>query len=215
MDKKILARLKTKAASFGFNVDELKGIAAVIAGNLDSEKEATDEDIDAQIDAVLPILKVGQQQAQRIAKSVKTTTEAGDEEKDTSATDKNQKNTEEKNDGEQEVLRMLREMKEEIASLKIEKTTSTRRAKLETMLKDTGKFGERILKNFSRMKFEKDEDFDEFLTDVETDLEEFKQEQGDENLQTVTKPPGGGDGKVKKEKPLTDDEIKRLVDGIV
>ena len=214
MKKKIFALLKTKAASLGFNMEELKGVAAVIADNLDSE-EATDEEINAQIDAVLPLLKVGQQQAQRIAKAAKPTATTGDDDDDESATGKNPKETSTKNDGEPEWFRTYREQQEKrFAALEVEKTTSTRKANLEKMLKDTGKFGERTLKNFSRMKFEKDEDFDEFLEEIEAELEDYKQEQGDEKLQSVTKHPGGGSGKTKNEKPLTKDEIEEIVAGI-
>jgi hypothetical protein len=97
MNKKIFARLKTKAASLGFNVDELKGIAAAIANNLDSE-EAKDEDIDAQIDAVLPLLKVGHVQAQRIIKASKTTPAAtgNDDEYGASVTGNKSQKTDEK-----------------------------------------------------------------------------------------------------------------------
>jgi hypothetical protein len=216
MKKRIFSRLKTKAASLGFNTEELKGVAAVIADNLDSE-EATDEDIDAQIDAVLPLLKVGQQQAQRIAKATKPVpAESGDDDDtDASATDKSPKKTDDKNDGEPEWFRKYREQQESrFAALEADKTASARQAKLESMLKDTGKFGERTLKNFARMKFDKDADFDDFLSDVESDLEELKQEEGDENISTVTKPPGGGDGKAKKDKPLTDAEINDIAAGI-
>jgi len=218
MEKKILVRLKTKSASLGFNKEELKGIAAVIAGNLDSKEDATDEDIDAQIDAVLPLLKVGQQQAQRIIKASKpTTTKTGDDEDDDddSATEKNPKKTDKKDDGEPEWFRKYREQQEaRFAALEGDKVASTRKATLEKMLKDTGKFGERILKNFSRMKFEKDTEFDEFLEDVEADLDEWKQEQGDERVSTVTTPPGSGDGKAKKGKPLTEAEIEELAASI-
>ena len=218
MEKKILVRLKTKSASLGFNKEELKGIAAVIAGNLDSKEDATDEDIDAQIDAVLPLLKVGQQQAQRIIKASKpTTTKTGDDEDDDddSATEKNPKKTDKKDDGEPEWFRRYREQQDaRFAAIEGKEIASNRKATLEKMLKDTGKFGERILKIFSRMKFEKDAEFDEFMEDVETDLEEWKQEQGDERVSTVTKPPGGGDGKAKKEKPLTEAEIEELAKSI-
>lgn len=213
MEKKIFLKLKTKAASFGFNKDELQGIAATIADNLDSEK-ATDEDIDAQIEAVIPFLKAGQQHADRLvsasAKTVKTTDDDDDDVSSATA-----KKTNEKNDGEPEWFRKYREQQDaRLAMLEAEKTTSGRRAKLEALLKDSGKFGERTLKNFTRMKFDKDDDFDEFISDVESDLEALKQDEGNEAVNSVTKPPGGSDGKPKKEKPLTDDEIKDIVAGI-
>ncbi|MDR2928693.1 MAG: hypothetical protein LBV41_10940 [Cytophagaceae bacterium] len=220
MKKKIFARLKTKAASFGFNRDELTGIAANIADNFDSE-EATDEDIDAQIDAVMPLLKVGQQQAQRVIKASKTTPTANgndDVDNNASVTEKNQKETDDNSKATPEwakaMMQTIQTLSCEVTALKGDKVTHRRKDRLETMLKDTGKFGERTLKNFTKMKFENDEEFEEFLTDVQQDLDDYKQELGDETLSTVTKPVGGGDDKTKKEKPLTDKEVEDIVAGI-
>jgi hypothetical protein len=112
------------------------------------------------------------------------------------------------------MMQTMQALNGEIAALKGDKITLGRKARLETMLKDTGKFGERTLKNFGKMKFESDAEFEEFLTDVETDLEDYRQEQGDETIATVTKPVGGRDGKTKKEKPLTDKEVEDIVAGI-
>lgn len=216
MDKtKVFKRLKTKAASFGFNREELTGIAAVIADKLDSD-DASDEDIDAEIDAVLPYLKVGQQQAQRVIKAKKpapTTTgdEEDDEDDDTPpATPPKQKKTK-GNDDEPSWFKTFREQQEvRMAALEGDKVISTRKAKLETLLKDAGDFGKRELKRFSRMKFDSDEAFEEYISEVEEDLEDHTQEEGNEVLSTVTKPVGGSGNKGKPE-IATDAEIDALV----
>lgn len=72
MDRKqqVFVKLKLKAKALGFNSKELKGIAAKIADNLTSTEDASEEDvnaeIDSQIDAVLPYLTFGQSQANRL-----------------------------------------------------------------------------------------------------------------------------------------------------
>lgn len=215
MKKKIFTRLKPKLASLGFNREELMGIAAGIADKLDSD-EATDEDIDAEIDAVLPYLKVGQQFATRLSKKP-STTKTGDEdeedEEDASATVKPSKKGKQA-DEEPEWFKSFREQQEaRIAKLEGEKITTSRKVKLEALLKDSGSFGARALKAFSRMNFDSDEDFEEYFEEVESDLEAYNQERADAGLATVSKPLGKGD-KDGKPKVMTDAEIDALVNQI-
>ena len=72
MDRRqqVFVKLKLKAKALGFNSKELKGIAAKIADNLESQEDASEEDVNAEIDekieAVLPYLTFGQSQANRL-----------------------------------------------------------------------------------------------------------------------------------------------------
>ena len=66
MNKKerVIGAMKPKTAHLGFSKDELEGVAERIAGNLTDE--ATDEEINAQIDAVMPYLELSQKAANRV-----------------------------------------------------------------------------------------------------------------------------------------------------
>lgn len=214
MDKtKVFKRLKPKSASLGFNKKELWGIAEQISDNSDLEDDASDEDIDAEIDAVLPYLKVGQQQANRVVNAKKTTpTITGDEDEDddSTATGPQQKQTK-GSDEEPSWFKSFREQQEvRMAALEGEKVISSRKSKLEELLKESGDFGKRELKRFSRMKFESDDEFDEYFSEVEEDLESHSQEQGNEALETLVKPVGGK-GKKGKSETATDAEIEAIV----
>lgn len=82
----------------------------------------------------------------------------------------------------------------ELSGLKAGKTLDSRRQILETKLKDAQpKFKEKILKDFARMNFEKDDDFDTYVTETEADLVEFNQSLADQGLSQGSKPaqPGG------------------------
>ena len=98
------------------------------------------------------------------------------------------------------------------AALEGEKTSSLRKSKLESLLKDTGTFGNRTLKSFSKMNFENDEEFEQFLSEVEEDLKAYNQERADAGLSTLGTPPAAGTGKPDKEiELLTDAEIDSIV----
>lgn len=60
------------------------------------------------------------------------------------------------------------------------------------------------------MKFENDDEFDEFYSEVEEDLKNYNQERADAGLSTLGNPPAAGGGKPKEDEVLTDEEIKAL-----
>lgn len=65
MKTKVMTKLEPKAKSYGFSKEELMTVCESIANGFSSEEEATDEAIDARIDAMLPILKLSQSAANR------------------------------------------------------------------------------------------------------------------------------------------------------
>ena len=81
----VIVKLKPKVASLGFNRMEIEGVASRIANNLGDD--ATEEDIDAEIDAVMPYLELAQTSASRIINKSKD----GDGNKSTTATGESKK----------------------------------------------------------------------------------------------------------------------------
>ena len=231
MDRKqqVLLRLKPKVKAFGFNSRELKGIAAKIADNLTSADDASDEDvnaeIDKEIDSALRYLPFGQSQANRLLDEWKknhpeTDDDDNDDDDDDDGASDNQRrqagsNTKNpknkgKNDDAPEwakgLVQTVQTLNDEIAALKGEK--------LETLLKDAGTFGTRTLKSFNKMKFENDEEFEEFYSEVEEDLKSYNQERADAGLSSLGNPPGAGSKKQEKNEVLTDEEVIAIAKGL-
>ena len=230
MEKKelVLARLllKPRVKSLGFNKKELMGVAASIADNLAADEEASDEDVNAEIDkaidAVIPILSLAQTQASRLMDSFKKKHEIlddddTDQDDDNQKSQKKQKPTDKKSadDGVMEQLKALMgavtKMQEDFSSFKGEKVTDLRKQKLEALLKDTGVFGTRTMKNFAKMSFDTDEEFDEYYSDVEQDLKDYNQERASAGLSALGAIPGAKSKQVKEE-PFSDEEIAALAD---
>lgn len=218
-----MSMLKPKVKEFGFNNKEVKGIAAQIADNLTSDEDSSEEDVNAEIEkaieAVLPILKFGQSYANRVINdSKKNEDEDNDEDTDDddeseSKSNKSKTNKQKKSDEEPDWFRKYREtMDLKFEQLKGEKIADARKAKLEKLLKDTGKFGERKLRDYKRMKFEDDEDFEEFFSDVEEDLKSENQERANKGLEKLGAPAIGSGSEKKEDKPevLSEDEIKAI-----
>lgn len=225
--KTVMSRLKPKVKAFGFNEKERESIAALIADNLTSEEDASDEDVNAEIDkaidAVLPALKLGQSYANRVINDSKKNGEGenedGDGGEETSSSEQTRRKPgrpPKKDDEEPEWFKNFREQQEaRFAAIEGARTTETRKGKLEKLLKDSGlaeeTFGKRILKDFGRMKFENDEEFDDYFSDTEESVKSYNQELADKGLGGT--PPGAGNGgKGGKDLPeLTDAEIDAIV----
>lgn len=242
--KKVLEVLKTSKdiKALGFSRRELKGVAAKIADKLDSEikEDATEEEIqeavDDAIDAALPFLQFSQTVSERRVQSYKDAHPVDEEDDDDDDDDDdpvNQKNRKsqapkknKKSDGEdgdetpltkalKPLMDKLDGMQSEITALKSGNTANSRKAKLEKLLKDTGKFGERTLKAFNRMSFKDDEEFEDFYDEVEADLEAENQERANRGLDKLGAPDasaGAADkrGKKNDDGVMSDDEVKEL-----
>lgn len=219
-EQQVLLMLKPKVKAFGFNQKELKGIAAEIANNLTAKEDASDEDVNAEIEtrieAAIPLLRFAQSQSNRVIeewrKNHPGALEEEDEEDESSKKTKSKtpKQTTQPNDDQmKQLMDMIATLTGEISSLKKEKTTDSRKTRLEKLLKDAGTFGSRTLKNFSKMNFESDEEFEDFYAEIEDDLKEYNQERANNGLDKLGKVPqtGGGTDKIEV---LTDEEIKAL-----
>lgn len=229
--QKVLLMLKPKVKQFGFNKKELQGIAAKIADNLTSADDASDEDVNAEIeekiDAVLPYLQVSQSYANRLVEDARKKNdddEPGDDDdydeptqrfKRHTGSKSNKTNKEENDDAPawaKGIVETVETLRGEIATLKGEKVTTTRKDKLTELLKDSGSYGNRILKSFDRMRFETDEEFDDFYSEVEEDLKAYNQERADAGLATLGNPPaaGGGKGVKKEDEVISDAEVEAI-----
>lgn len=181
--EKIMKILKTKAASLGFNEDELKVVAELISGRLNSE-DASDDDINAQVDAVMPILQVAQKNSSRIVAKSKPATPKAEPTKPGSEIPQD--------DEMPSWFKKYTEQNEaRLAKIEGERIMGSRKSQLEALVKDSGVFGQKLLKTFERMSFEKDEDFAAFIEETKNDLNDYQKELLANGVSTI-KPVGGG-----------------------
>ena len=217
----VLQALKPRVKALGFNKNELKGVAAKIANNLNLEDEATEDDINAAvedaIDAVMPFLEFTQKVSSRVINDYKKTAgkpveDEEDEDDAETSQPKKQKQQPKKDEAPewaQMLVKKVEELQGELSNVKAEKQTASRKDKLNALLKDAGSYGTRTMKNFTKMKFDSDEEFEDFLEDVQADLEAYNQEQANKGLGKMGGSPSTGKGADKNDL-LTDDEIKEL-----
>lgn len=219
--KLVLDILKPKSKALGFNKEELESVAADIADNLDLEDEASDEDINAKateaVDAAIPSLKLAQKVANRIVQSSKKK----DPKKDDNEPEPVEPPTPKKDDNQEDVpawaqalIAQNKALQTEILDMKTERETDGRRTKLKALLKDTGTFGKSILKQFDKMKFENEPDFEEFYDGVVEDLGTLNQERANEGLAKLGATATGGSKKKEDDKPdtLSEKQIDELAD---
>ena len=230
LKKKVFLKLKTGAQAFGYKRDELMSVAAHIADNLKLDENASEEDVEDAVDEAvagcIPFLEFGQSMATRVINDSKPKDgHASDDDEDDdngdepkSAPKKSQKTTSTANSDVPAWVKDLQKSVETLASqvetMKGEKITTGRKERLTKLLADTGTYGEAALKNFERMSFKDDDDFEDYLTSVEGDLAKFKQQMADSGLAHLTTPPTPKQDKPKGEdKVFTDEQLEEIASG--
>lgn len=187
--ERILKLLKPKVVSLGFNEKELESaVKGILKLNPDLEKEdTTDEAINAILDAVIPILGVGQQNSTRVINEFK---------KNQNQPQNQPEETQPENSGSenpQDLSALISEavkgaitpLEEKISKLEGEKVRGTRVSRLNEVVKGAGKFGERILKDFTERTyktFENEEEFEGYLEETKKDVQDHVQEETNNSL---------------------------------
>jgi len=202
MKTKVLGKLKPKVASLGFNEEELEGVANQIAGTL--QADATDQQIDTAIELFLPFLQVSQKVATRVINAAKPKPEPkeGDKKEIDGAahTFKNGKWVKDegsKPDKEENAeLKALREQIETltktVATLSSTKLSEQRTTLFEAKIdKLPPKQKAEALRNFKRMSFTDDDDFNAYMAETDTSVAEIIQELANNGLKKMTKVGGG------------------------
>lgn len=121
------------------------------------------------------------------------------------------------------IMKLLKEQSEAINSLKGQidslqgdRVQDSRRTKLKKLVDNTGTFGKSVLKQFDLMTFKDDDAFNDFLDDVQKDLDDINQERANEGLKKLGEVPAGKKNKSPENKPvdvLSDDDIIALAGG--
>ena len=94
--------------------------------------------------------------------------------------------------------------------MKAEKVRAEREKKLDALLEGSGRFGERVKKNYARMSFGTDQEFEDFCTEVRDDITAFNQERADKGLEKLGVPAAGEKEEQGEVKPMTEAEIDAL-----
>lgn len=239
--QQLLKALKTsdEVKALGFNKEEIKSLASDMDKNLEIKDDASEEEvesvIDEAVDKAIPFLKMAQKASSRIIK--KSLSKKGDEDDDEEEDDEQQdaddledkqpakkskpQTRQPKSDDDDEVKTLLKAIlkkqedhEKELSSLRNGNLTDKRRSRLEKLLKDTGTFGKRTLRQFDRMTFADEDEFEDFLDDIKDDLEETNQERANAGLAKLGTVPDIGGKTEEKDKPkvLTDKELDKLAE---
>ncbi|MCM1361751.1 MAG: hypothetical protein NC235_07600 [Clostridiales bacterium] len=213
--KIVLSSLKPKVKAFGFDRNELESVAAQIANNLNLTEDASEEEvqtaIDSAVDVAIPFLKLTQSAVSRIVNAQRSKSNKEDEQSDPVAQPKSPTNgTEEVPAWAQKLIDSNNALQSEINAMKAEKATTSRKVRLKDAVKNAGAYGKSVLRQFGRMSFANDEEFENYLDEVKEDLRNFDQERIDAGLQDLGNPPSAQGGGTKTETEITDAELDQM-----
>lgn len=197
MKKEILEALKNKYKNLGFTDKAFDGVADFLAKTVTKQEE-----IDNAIGGVEDLLKAFQGDAD---KRVNDAVEKAKKEPGKGAEPEKKEEPEKKTDVPDDtpawaktLIEDNRKMSEKIIALETGKTTDTRKGKLAEVLSSfSDAYKKTVEKNYARMAFATDEDFNTYLEDVKTDGAEHQQTEANTGLGSVTKPAQSGSSSVK------------------
>ena len=99
----------------------------------------------------------------------------------------------------------------EFNAMKADRIKANREKQLTELVQDCGVYGERVKKNYAKMNFDTDEEFNEFLDGVKEDIKALNQERADKGLDNLGAPGVGGARQQSGDgEPMTDAEIDAL-----
>jgi hypothetical protein len=173
MKEKIIARLKAKFPGVNLSKKRLDAIADKLAKKVEKE-----EDIDEALDEANELMDFAQ-----VAKDDDRVRTLEAEAKKPKQEPKKEDSSDGKEPAKGEeipawakgLVDTNKQLLEKVTLLETGKTTDLRKQKLEETLKEINpKLKEKALRDFSRMKFDTDEDFETYLQETVTDLGDFK-----------------------------------------
>lgn len=230
--QKVLDALKIKAYDLGFSEEELGKVAdKIVNGNEvpdDADDAKINEVVNNSIDSVIDYLSLAQAASQRIISKYKKRQEEEAEKKEkekekpvgTKTEPTTKKNPE--NEEEDDVKSLLKGLAKKIDDFetktneRFEKINTaniaeTRLDRIKSALKDSGDFGEKTLRDFKRMSFADDDDFNSYLKEISDDAQAYITKTSQEGLRNT--PPKSNPNK-KDVKVASDEECKALADSL-
>ncbi|MBB6109720.1 hypothetical protein SAMN05421821_105138 [Mucilaginibacter lappiensis] len=217
---KIAARLKAKAA--GVNLSQKRIDAIVIRAEKGLTDESDDAAIDANLDTINELTPFKEIAALDDHERARTAKEKADKETARLKAIEEGKTPEPEPDPNESstdkllkaLMAKLDKQNQEIASIKGEKVTTTRREQFIKAMAGTPKeYQARELKRFDRISFKDDEDFNTFLEDTKEDHAAAIQEDANSDL-GKDRPVGGKGGDTAKTKLASDTELDAVMENL-
>ena len=190
MKDKILLAIKTKYANLGLSAKTLEGFANILVATVSEE-----EQIETAVNGLESFAKLAQSEADRVRQEAKAPKQPETPKPDAQP-ETPKMETPPNNDTPEwakNLTETLESLRNKVDSLETEKALSSRRSVLEQRIeKANPTLKAKILKDFSRMKFESDDQFNEYLTETETDVSEIVQSEVTKALSETRPILGGG-----------------------
>lgn len=185
MKELILKALKTKYANKGFSAKTLEQMAEYLSGQVTEEAQ-----IDNAVSGADGIMSVFQSEIDRRVNETRTQQQQQSQQQQSQQQTQSQQQAQQQQVVTQQqedvpawakmLLESNKALQQELSVIKGESVLKTRTQRLSEKLANTPDvLKNKIIKDFARMKFESDEDFDTYLTETESDLKGAVQKAGE------------------------------------
>lgn len=188
MKSKILSALKTKYKNIGFSDKAFESVSEFLEPTITDEAQ-----IDNSIAGVESLLKSFQSEADaRVTKALAESRKENKPKQEKEGEPAKKDDTPTNNEPPEYVKQLtdlVTALTQKVTAFESDKMTTTRRSQLEAKLAQSPEsVKNKVLKDFSRMNFNTDEDFDSYLTETEEDIKTLNQEVSNQSLANIPKP---------------------------
>lgn len=216
MKQKLIALLKTSFASKGFNQKELESLADLVISQQSLTEESAYEDLTTAVTNAKPVADFVQSVASRQVSDVKKPAKVEEPANPANpAKPAEPTKTDDMPEWAKGLVTSIGSLTQGLAAINAEKVGNTRREQYAKTLEGTSEvFKTKALKDFDRMTFKDDEDFNSYLTDATEDAKSFIQDEANNNL-GGDRPGGGIIAPVGGKKEASEAEVTAVVDAIL
>ena len=180
MKDKILQQLKTKYKDLGLSVKTLEGFAEQLANGVTEESQ-----IEGAVQGAEFYLKIAQAEADRVRQDAKKNTTTQQQQ----TTEPQKPNDTEKPDWQ----KAIEALTNQVSALTQKTIVSTRKEQYEKTLGNLPDYIKKSkLKDFEKMNFESDDDFNGYLTETQSDVTQINQELINSGLKSNVPQGAGG-----------------------
>lgn len=190
MKAKVFEILKPKVVQYGFSSEAVQSVANTISTEL--QEDATDEDINARIDAVIPFFRISQSEVTRIVNKSKVEEPKPANTPAEDVVDEDVQN-EEPEDKFDKVVGMIEKLSGRLDMLANKEVSKTRKQIYADKIKELPEpLRKSMERKFDRISFKDNDDFNLFLEEEVSEIPELLKTHSEEKLVASGRPRVGG-----------------------
>lgn len=211
LSPQIIVRIKAKFPNANLSKSRLDKIGKQLDSKFETEEEL-DEKLD-ELDGMFPFADMAKEDDRLRTLEAKVKKETDEKPEPESPKDEKGDEKDDTPNWAKSLIQTNKALAERLEKIEADKVVGSRSQQLSTKLAKVSDADKaRITRDFGRMKFETDEEFEEYLSDIEADVATMVQADADSGAEGYVPAGGSGSGSGGKVKEASDKELDEVME---